>query len=316
MADDSQAPILVTGGSGHLAQLILDGLMERGVSPDRLITTTRSPEKLADLAAKGISVRKADFKDPSSLEAAFAGAGRMLVTSITPDFPYVSGHRFIQQRAAIEAGVRAGVKHIYYTSYSQPEPPNSIWWSQDHYDTEVALRQCGVDWTIVRDWEWPEWYYFTEWLPAVASGEYHNAFDGGRVSHVTREDCARAVVGALLAHDSRSRIYSLTGPEALAAEDIAAAISDVFDRRIDLVRCSPEQLRAQFEKIGLPGPFIPFSVRFAEGVAQGRYDGLTNHVEMLSGQKPMSMRDYMRKQRAEWPDASFEAFLSRQVSPE
>ncbi|HTU12171.1 MAG TPA: NAD(P)H-binding protein [Allosphingosinicella sp.] len=313
MSNQAQPTILVTGGSGQLARLVLDGLLARGVAPDKLIATTRSPEKLADLAARGIAVRKADFKDPSSLESAFAGAEKLLVTSIVPDLPYVSGQRFIQQRAAIEAGVRAGAKHIFYTSYTQPEPPNPIWWTQDHHDTELALRQSGAAWTIIRDWEWPEWYYYTEWLSAAETGQYHSASGSGRVSYVVREDCARAIVGALLAHDSQSRVYSLTGPEALTGQDIAAAIGEAFEREVALIPCTPAELGRRLEQNGLPEILIPFSVRFAEGVALGRYDGLTNHVEMLSGRKPMTIRDYMRTERAARPDATLSSFLRRQM---
>ena len=42
---------------------------------------TRDPAKLADLAARGVEVRKGDFDDPATLPAAFAGVDRALIVS-------------------------------------------------------------------------------------------------------------------------------------------------------------------------------------------------------------------------------------------
>ena len=64
--------IIVTGSSGAFGRAAAERLLER-VPPETLILTSRTPEKLADLAARGAQIRAADFDDPDSLEHAFAG---------------------------------------------------------------------------------------------------------------------------------------------------------------------------------------------------------------------------------------------------
>ena len=74
--------ILVTGASGQLGRLVIDNLLASGkVAPASIIATTRDVAKLSDYAAKGVTVRAADFDDPASLDAAFAGAGKVLIIS-------------------------------------------------------------------------------------------------------------------------------------------------------------------------------------------------------------------------------------------
>ena len=103
-------PFLVTGASGQLGRLALDHLLHAGARP--VIATTRSPEKLADYAARGVEVRRADFGDPSSLARAFTGIRRMLLIS-TDDL--VPGKRFAAHRAAIAAaaGKRRQRAHVF-----------------------------------------------------------------------------------------------------------------------------------------------------------------------------------------------------------
>src|SRR5215467_4193782 len=73
------------------------------VRADQIIATTRNPERLADLAAQGVVVRRADFTDPATLPTAFAGASRLLIISTD-----TIGQRVEQHKAAIEAAAIAG----------------------------------------------------------------------------------------------------------------------------------------------------------------------------------------------------------------
>src|SRR3989441_10326923 len=111
--------LLVTGASGHLGRRVVELLV--GAGANRLVATTRHPDRLADLARRGVEVRRGDFDDPKSLTAAFAGADRLLLVSTDAvDFP---GRRIEQHRAAIAAAKEAGVGHTNSTSFSEPASP-------------------------------------------------------------------------------------------------------------------------------------------------------------------------------------------------
>ena len=55
MSANKAQTLLVTGGSGHLGRQVIELLLDAHVP--NLVTTTRTPEKLADLAARGVVVR-------------------------------------------------------------------------------------------------------------------------------------------------------------------------------------------------------------------------------------------------------------------
>jgi uncharacterized protein YbjT (DUF2867 family) len=49
--------IVVTGATGHLGRLIVEGLLREGVAPAGIVAGGRSVEKLADLGERGVTDR-------------------------------------------------------------------------------------------------------------------------------------------------------------------------------------------------------------------------------------------------------------------
>ncbi|HEU5098574.1 MAG TPA: NAD(P)H-binding protein, partial [Roseiflexaceae bacterium] len=120
MTATHQQTLLVTGASGHLGRRVIELLLEANAG--HVIATTRSPDNLADLAARGVEVRKADFDAPGSLASAFAGADRLLL--ISTDALDGTDRRIVQHRNAVKAAEQAGVTHVVYTSFTNTEPGN------------------------------------------------------------------------------------------------------------------------------------------------------------------------------------------------
>src|SRR5690242_19801503 len=98
--------IVVTGATGQLGKLVVEGLLEK-LPADQVVAAVRSPEKAADLAGRGVDVRRADYTDPASLTAAFKGADKVLLVSGSE-----VGQHVAQHQAVIEAAKQAGVGHL------------------------------------------------------------------------------------------------------------------------------------------------------------------------------------------------------------
>jgi len=95
--------LFVTGASGQLGRRVVELLLEKGAG--KIVAGTRKPEKLADLAARGVTVRQVDFENGKELEAALAGADRVLI--ISTDAIDRPGRRLAQHKAAVAAAVAA-----------------------------------------------------------------------------------------------------------------------------------------------------------------------------------------------------------------
>ena len=70
--------IIITAATGKLGRHVVDALLAR-IPASELAVAVRDPARAADLAARGITVRQADYTQPASLRAAFAGATKLLL---------------------------------------------------------------------------------------------------------------------------------------------------------------------------------------------------------------------------------------------
>ncbi len=185
--------IIVTGANGAFGRAAATRLIER-VPRGELILTSRTPEKLADFAARGAQVRFADFDDPASLRKAFAGGTKMLLISTAR-----VGTRVGQHKNAIDAAVAAGVQHIAYTSVlNAHKSDNPAIVKLDHRATEEHIERSGASWTFMRDSQYAEAIVMAMVPPALAAGHKPENAGEGRVAFVSRDDCV-AVAAEVLA---------------------------------------------------------------------------------------------------------------------
>ncbi|MDG2529769.1 NAD(P)H-binding protein [Caulobacter endophyticus] len=283
--------LLVTGAGGQLGRRVVELLLEAGAP--HVIATTRDPAKLADLAAKGVEVRAADFDDPASLETAFAGVDRLLLVSTDAlDKP---GRRIAQHRAAVAAAVKAGVKHIAYTSAPGVRPQAQG--LDDHFWTEAAIfAQASLDWTILRHHLYAETILMGAGQ-ALASGTLYTATAGKGRAYVTREDCARADVAALLGAEGR-QVLEVTGPEAVTQDQLAALLAQVSGKPVAHQDIPLDALRAGLAGAGLPPAYVELLAVFDHDTAEGRHAVLTDTVESLTGKAPTSVATFLAGQKA------------------
>jgi NAD(P)H dehydrogenase (quinone) len=287
--------ILVSGASGHLGRQVLENLLGR-VAPSSIIATTRKPESLADLAARGVVVRQADFDDEASMAAAFAGVERALL--ISTDALEKPGHRIAQHRRAIQAFARAGVKYLAYTSIVNPVG-SLITLSKDHAETEQALAESGLHYTVLRNNMYSD-YALDPAKRALASGSVVNARENGKVGFVTRADCAAIAAAVLLEPPSGDQTLDVTGPEALDSAAFAALLSQLSGKPIGVQSIPVAALVDGMVQHGLPRPLAEVLGSFDAGIAAGELAVVSDNVERFTGKKPESLADFLSRQRAAW----------------
>ena len=260
-----------------------------------IIATTRKPESLADFAAKGVTVRSADFDDEAALAKAFSGAARLLLVSTDAlDRP---GHRLEQHLRAVSAAKSAGIRHIVYTSMPDPKADSPIPFAGDHRGTEEAIAASGIAHTILRN----SWYMenLLMSLPAaLASGQWVVASGQGKTSHTAREDQARTAAAALASGSTGSATYTLTGPEALSADETAKIVSEVVGKPLQVVHVSPDQLKEGMIAHGVPEFLAPLFVSFDVNTLEGNIGMVTDDVKTLSGSAPQTLRQWVGANKA------------------
>ncbi|HEX4203492.1 MAG TPA: NAD(P)H-binding protein [Ktedonobacteraceae bacterium] len=277
----------LTGANGHLGRLVIKHLLTQ-VPANQIIATTRDPQKLADIASLGVVVRRADFADPTTLAAAYAGATRLLIIST-----YVVSHSVELHKAAIAGAVAAGVKHIIYTSTPHADPNSTNPLSADHGQTEVALAASGVPWTALRNSFYAE--FLKNFLDLLLVKRQLLIPEGSaKHSWIFREDCARAATGALIGKMTITGPVDVTGPEAVSFADLASRLSSFSDHQITAQALPDQEIIAQVTAKGVPADAASSTVRLISQIARESPSTPTDTVERASGTKPTSIDTVLR----------------------
>ena len=285
----TQPTLLVTGASGHLGRRVVEYLLDTGAGP--VIATTRNPDQIADLADRGVTVRRADHADPATLPAAFAGADRLLLISGSDLVA-----RLDQHRAAIDAAIAAGVSHIAYASVTapRPDPENPLF--DSHYWTEQALAASPIGWTALRNCIYTDMILMS--LPrALETGQLFSATNGMGRNYVTRDDCARTAAAALADGFDGRRILDVTGPAPVTQDEIAAMASALSERPVAHLALSPEALAEGLAGAGVPPAAVAGLVGFDLDAAQGYHAITTPTVAAMTGVQPTTVSTFLAANR-------------------
>jgi NAD(P)H dehydrogenase (quinone) len=200
----------------------------------------------------------------------------------------VAGHK-----AAIDAAVAAGARSIAYTSGINPSDSNPIGVMWEHRQTEEHLRATAPGWTMLRNSVYAEILLMSA-EPALASGRHVTNEGDGRVSYVSREDCAAAAAAVLAGDGHDGRIYDVTGAEGLTAAEVAALFVELGGRPVEVVHIDDETYAAGLvEHAGMPRPVAEVYASFGTGARRGYSAPVSDTVLQLVGRPPKTVRDVL-----------------------
>ena len=287
--------ILVTGASGQLGGLVIKHLLEtQEVAASDIIAATRDPAKLSALAETGVEVRKADFDDAASLDTAFAGIDHLAI--ISTDSLAVPGLRQTQHKTAIAAAARAGVKHVVYTSMPNPDQ-SRVTFAPDHLASEQAVKASGLAYTILRN----AWYmdnYLMSLPHNLQTGQWFSASGDGRISNISRDDCAKALAAVLASDNTPNATYTLTSAESLTISEVAALVTEVVGKPLAVVPVTDEQLAGGLTGAGLPPFLVDMLVSADANVRDGNFDLVTGDFKALTGSEPETLRAFLTDRKS------------------
>jgi NAD(P)H dehydrogenase (quinone) len=273
----------VSGASGQLGRAVVAELLRRGDGHE-VVAITRTPETVAAPAQR----RFGDYDRPESLGEAYAGLDRLLIiTTVAPE----PGKRGAQNVAAIDAAVKAGVKHIVFMSAvgtrreQEPARGASYWLGEQH------LIATAPAWTILRMNFYAE--AFVQQAQAALGQGVLAGLAENRAAFVARDDVAAAAAGILIGDDHAGAIYHATGPERLSGTERAAIIAEITGQPLAFRVIPEQQLRAGLTKAGLPAAVVNILVGIQQSFAAGVFDIVTGDVERLGGRPPKPFRDVL-----------------------
>lgn len=276
--------VVVTGATGQLGRLVVEDLLDRGVPADQIVAGGRQVEKLADLAERGVVVKRIDFDDPATLKDAFAGADRVLLVSGN-EF----GKRAGQHQAAIDAAAEAGVGHLVYTSILHAgSTGNPI--AGEHEATEAAVKASGLPYTLLRN----GWYLenYTAQLPVYLANGVAGAAGEGRIHAAARADYAAAAGAVLTGEGHQGQAYELAGDEGWTLAELAAEVSRQSGQEVGHLDLPEAGLADLLEKAaGLPAPVAATFAGVDTSIKNGDLADTSGTLSRLIGRPTTPLSD-------------------------
>ena len=258
----------VTGATGQLGRLVVEKLKQK-VAADSIVALVRNPAKAADL---GVEARAFDYTQPEILVASLKGIDKLLLISGNE-----IGQRLPQHKAVIEAAKQAGVKQITYTSILHADS-SPLGLAGEHLGTEVAIKESGLTYTILRN----GWYtenYTGSAKGAVGAGAFIGNAGDGKIASAARVDYAEAAAVVLAGEGHENKTYELAGDEAYTLTELAEEISRQTGKDIPYNNLTEAEYAGILKSFGLPDGLAEMLADSDTGASKG---GLFDDSHVLS----------------------------------
>ncbi|GAB3478777.1 uncharacterized protein YbjT (DUF2867 family) [Amycolatopsis cihanbeyliensis] len=262
--DMTEKPILVLGGTGKIGRRVAARLRAAGHS--------------VRVASRSGEVRF-DWTDESTWDTALDGVGPVFVAlpeeggDAAPFVAHAAG-RGVTRFVALSG---RGVEEI--------GEPSML-------GLERAVRESGVDWTIVR----AGWFHqnFDEGMLAegVRNGVLEVPVGDGLEPFVDAEDIAEVLATVLTTEGHVGRTYELSGPRALSFAEVAEILSGATGRRIEFRDVPAEKYAAGLVAEGVPDDVAKMLAEVFAFIRYGHSEPLVDGVQRVLGRAPRSFEDY------------------------
>jgi len=268
--------IAVTGATGYVGGRTAAYVAERR-TPLRLVV--RDPSRAPGLDAE---VRQASsYGAAGEMRAALEGVRTLFLVPAEE-----SEDRVDQHRAAIDAAVAAGVRHLVYLSFVAASPDTTFTLGRHHWATEEHVRATGVPFTFLR------MNLYLDFLPRMVVDDVIAGPAGdGRAAWVARDDVAAVAAAVLTGEGHEGRTYDVTGREALSMTDVAARLSERLGRTIAYKDETLEEAWESRAAYGAPDWLVEAWVSTYTAIANGDLERVSDSVRRLTGREPRTLRD-------------------------
>jgi uncharacterized protein YbjT (DUF2867 family) len=300
------APILVTGAAGRVGAVgrtVTELLLKQGRSVRAMVRT--EDERAQALRGLGAEIVVGDLLDLDSMHRVIAGCDTMYFGMSVSD-AYLAATvntAAVAKHHGVKAFINMSQMTVSQMSITEttPSPQHKL-----HWLAEQALNWSGLPVVHVRPTVFLEGFFLTLTPDSVReSNQIRLPFGEGKTAPVAAEDVGRAVA-ALLANPQPhiGKIYNLTGPQSENMHFFAREYSKALDRTITFQDIPVEPWRDELLKRGWPVHLVNHLAAMADLHRAGRFDRMSDDVRILTGQRPLSVQEFVRKNAAAFTAAA------------
>ncbi|PPU35794.1 MULTISPECIES: NmrA/HSCARG family protein [unclassified Xanthomonas] len=286
--------ILVTGATGTIGSLVVQGLAEAGARVNALV---RQAGKRTFPA--GVTEVVADLTDVASLRAALSSVRTLfLLNAVTPD-------EVTQALIALNLAKEAGIERIVYLSVIHADTFTNVSHFTGKHAVERMIEQLDMPATILRP------AYFMQNDATVQQtiqdhGLYPMPIGAAGVAMIDTRDIAAIAVSELLRRDRATAplervTLELVGPQALTGTDAAKVWSAALGREIAYAGDDVATFEAQLATYG--PSWLAYDMRLMmAGIQRGGMhaaDGAVDTLQAILGRPLRTYEAFVREATAQ-----------------
>ncbi len=272
--------VLVVGATGELGADVARALLALGIDVRAM---TRRPDARLDGLDRA-QVVHADLRHPATLAPAFAGVRRVFLLS-SPVQEQVG-----LETNAIVAAERAGVERIVKIS-NLPVAGLDGGLHGNHRAIERRLAVSPVASTVLQ----PSFFasVLRRQVALLRRGRLVFPTGTGRIAWIDPRDIAAVAATVLADPDPPTGALRLTGPEALAASEVADRVARATGRPIELVQPDLVKWHAELVAGGMDAWLAASTVHLYEAVARDALADVSTDVARVLGRPPRPIDDWI-----------------------
>jgi uncharacterized protein YbjT (DUF2867 family) len=290
-------PILVTGAAGRVGAVgrtVTELLLKQGKAVRAMVRT--EDQRAQALRDMGAEVVVGDLLDLDSMHRAISGCETMYFGMSVSD-TYLAATvnaAAVAKHHGVKAFINMSQMTVAQMSITEttPSPQHKL-----HWLAEQALNWSNLPLVHVRPTVFMENFFLLFTADSVReSDQIRLPLGEGKTSPVAVEDVAR-VLATLLANPLPhiGKIYHLTGPQSKSMPLYAQEYSKALGRTITYQDIPVAAWRDGLLRLGLSVHLVNHLATMADLHRAGRYDRMSSDVLTLTGQEPLSVQDFVKK---------------------
>lgn len=284
--------VLVTGATGNIGGHTVQHLLKNNIPVRALVH--KIDERSEALAAQGVEIVEGDLSSLESVSAALKGIKSAFFVYPIKSPGIIEATAFFAQ-AALENGVENIINLSQFGAHRNVRSHGA----QNHWIAERVFDRSGIPVTHLRPTLFAEWFMYQAFMIKTQS-KFFLPFGDAQFAPIATEDIGR-VVAALLDNPAphAGKSYDLFGPKILNMTEIAAIFSDTLGRTITYVPIdTPTFVDIVKKFMDADEYFIQHVSSLGLDLKEGRTAGMNDLVEILTGQKPMEIAEFVSKNKA------------------
>lgn len=277
--------ILVTGATGTNGKALVAQLIKRNAD---FVVGARNVSHAREVLGNGVEIRTFDFADTSTYDKALENIGKVFVLG-----PPLTLELYELVYPFLEHLKSTGISRVVYFSALKAERMGDK--LDFHTKIEEKLKEGFYDYTILKPSFFSQNFRNYEGENILERGMVFMPAGDGKVGFIDVEDIADVAAEVLLSDGHSRKTYELTGPELLSYHDAASLLSEQLGRTISYPNPTPDTFKEVLKGSGAPEFIGNYLTDVYQLISRGDVNFLTDNVEVITGKKPTSLKEVIRR---------------------